>query len=177
MGGSKYYDDDPGLSIVVVYTLKPETVAAALDPTNVPQRIRAQINLLKRYNQTALKDNDARRRFKGIVFCDNWDHFNIRALSPFKGYNGKPAIVNKIGDVFQDENKCEYLEIDVKVYQTKYIARKGIDLFRERSTEAKVRIGFTLQGETEEELPENIFACCRLTNMSLDPKKIKEVDF
>lgn len=176
-GGKTYYDKDPGLSFVAMFSIKPEAVEAALNPEKNTKKVNAQLALLKRYNQTALSDPDTRRRFKGIVFCENWDHFKLKALNALKGYNGKPAICNKIGEIYQDEDKCEYLEVDVHIRSTKYLARKGLDLFRERSNEAKVRVGFTIQGESNDELPENIFACCKITNVSLNLKNIKVVDF
>lgn len=178
MAGKGYYDGDAGCSVVLVYVIKPETVRAALGTAEATlESIKAQINLLRLYNQTASTDPEIRRRFKAILLCDNIDDFNSLAFKAVRGYNGKPIIVNKIGDLFQDEAKTEYMEVDVKLTLAKTASLKGLDLFRPRTVEALLRVGFTIQGETDEELPENIFACTRLKNLSINKEDLKTVDF
>lgn len=230
LGGKNYYEEDRGCSIVLVYSIKPETVALAnellKEGADEPQAeqtklgdmketrrassrllssipnlkqisrsfrmgskhegaegetrdtlagMKAQIQLLRRYTQEASTNPDIRRRFKGMLRVENWQDFS--GIKPvLKQYNGKPAIINKLGDLYQDATKAEYLEIDIKIHEAKYVSKKGLDLFRGRTTEAFLCVGFTIQGEADEELPENICGCTSLRNINIDASLVPQIN-
>eukprot|EP00924_Labyrinthula_sp_SR-Ha-C_P005466 snap_masked-scaffold_1-processed-gene-32.13-mRNA-1 protein AED:0.12 eAED:1.00 QI:0/-1/0/1/-1/1/1/0/305 len=177
-----YYDQDTGFSIILIFLLNQEIVDLAvkgeISETNVKSY--AQLKLLKRFNLEALNNSDIRRRFKGILVCDNWDEMmeilSVSGLNMMKKYNGKPLIINKMGEIYQDENKTEYLEMVVKISRAVLLARKALDSFRSKSPAAVLRMGFTIQGESDEELPENIFACASVSNIVIDEKHIPTIE-
>lgn len=110
-----------------------------------------------------------------MLRVENWQDFS--GIKPvLKQYNGKPAIINKLGDLYQDATKAEYLEIDIKIHEAKYVSKKGLDLFRGRTTEAFLCVGFTIQGEADEELPENICGCTSLRNINIDASLVPQIN-
>mmetsp|Transcript_6420 Transcript_6420/g.7796 ORF Transcript_6420/g.7796 Transcript_6420/m.7796 type:complete len:294 (+) Transcript_6420:322-1203(+) len=163
MAGSNYYDNDHGCSWILTFSIKPDTVKEALG--NSP---RNAVKLLKAFMSEWPTNEDLRRRFKVILHIDNIEDIQVRGLSMLKGYNGKPAIINKMGDRFCDESKAEYFELDLNVTKGKYMSRKGLDQVRDVCAGAALRIGFLIQGEPDDELPEIMVGCANIRNLDIN---------
>mmetsp|Transcript_6934 Transcript_6934/g.7986 ORF Transcript_6934/g.7986 Transcript_6934/m.7986 type:complete len:294 (-) Transcript_6934:94-975(-) len=162
MSGASHYDNDPGCSWILTFSIKPETVKEALGDNPRPG-----VRLLKTFISEWGTNEDIRRRFKVICHVDNVTDVPVRGISMLKGYNGKPAIINKMGDRFSDEKKSEYFELDLNITKGKYMSRKGLDQVRDYFAMAFARIGFVIQGEPDDELPEIVFGCANVRNVNL----------
>jgi hypothetical protein len=79
--------------------------------------------------------------------------------SVIMSYNAKPVLIRRTGSVFRGVGSSRYLEIDIHVHKFANLAKKSIHALSSRCGLMYMQIGFVIEGRTDEELPETLFAC------------------
>jgi len=110
-----------------------------------------------------------KNRLKMIAFCENFEILNLGSL--FAGYNGKPVMITRSSTIYTGQN---YLEVDIDLMVFKKICQVMFQKCLPTASKLKVRIGFTIQGENESELPEQIMACMFTTKPNVHGFSVKD---
>jgi len=154
--------DDPGVSLIQYFGIKPETAKAA----GSGDTSRPELNLFKRFVNEWHMDESIRRRFKGIGVAANFE--DLPLPNKFSTFNGKPVILYKAALPMTGE---EFLEINVMVHKFAFVARTILQQFKNLSANIEIRNAFVIQGEDDDELPECVIACAEIHNMDFSNAK------
>lgn len=159
-------DPDAGISIVLYYEIKRSTLDLLENEESAQS---PSIKLLNKFFTDFRHSEDMQRRFKVIGLVHNTVEVGVPAM--FQSYNGKPAIIFKTGKIYSGSingnPQDQYVEFDVCVHDFAYLARKALHAMIDRAPQMRLRCAFIVQGETDEELPEQVFACSAVHKLNL----------
>lgn len=122
------------------------------------------LRLLKRFldagNDTSLTD-----RFKAIAQVTNQDECGITGMGKklLVSHNSTPVLTRPQHRIYHFDNGSTEIVVDIHLFS--YIARRGIYLLLDKTSKLVIDIAIVLQGESEDELPEQILGCCRLDHI------------
>ncbi len=143
--------DDVGFSLIFYFVIKPEVI----EQMNSGQ-LSPQMKLFKQYVAEHKKNPDIRRRFKALGIANNAKELGLPSMISglIDKFNGKPAIINKVAQIYDSGGDMEWFEVDISIFDFPMLARKALNSLKDRVAEVAIRAGFVMQGETDEELPE-----------------------
>ena len=83
-------------------------------------------------------------------------------------------IINKTGELFTGvaPNGASYMEIDTLVHKWNLMCRQGLHNMMPRYKDLDAEVGFVLQGQGDEQLPEQMLGAVRI--MMVDPTTLPE---
>eukprot|EP01083_Nonionella_stella_P061141 159400_1 len=176
-------EDGDGYNVVVYARLTEESRRRLKDDDPGPS-----LRILKRFirrephpnDEEADPDNPSiRKKFKVIARAMNVEHskFNSITRTLVTQYNAKPFLARTSSSFFEGPN---YFEVDVDVHKFGYPARLGLHGVKESIQSVVFDMGFVIQSEHNDEMPEQMLACCRISKLSPNdthqiPKHILEL--
>ncbi|TDH72747.1 hypothetical protein CCR75_007777 [Bremia lactucae] len=157
-GDSSY--DGPGYSLALYWKIPDEVVEAMKDPTTTT------LTLLKRFLEAG-DDTSLTDRFKVIAQVTNQDECGITGMAKklLTSHNATPVLTRPQHRIYHFENGTTEIVVDIHAFS--YIARRGIHAILDKTSRLVIDVAFVLQGETEDELPEQVLGCCRLDHVNV----------
>lgn len=143
--------------LVYVFAIKEEFLAAALGDAPCTNAHRLTLKWLRECDS----DEETKNRLKCITSAENFEVLNVSSM--FAGYNGKPFMITRSSTVRRGKN---YLEVQVNLLVFKRIAQIMFQSYAPLYKILKLRIGLTIQGESKDELPEQML--CSFFAHSID---------
>ncbi|KAL7689322.1 putative pleckstrin domain, protein ENHANCED DISEASE RESISTANCE 2, EF-hand domain pair [Plasmopara halstedii] len=161
-GDSSY--DGPGYTLALYWRIPDSIVEELKNPSTTT------LMLLKRFleagNDTSLTD-----RFKVIAQVTNQDECGLTGMAKklLTSHNATPVLTRPQHRVYHFKDGTTELVVDIHAFS--YIARRGIHLLLDKTSRLVIDVAFVIQGETEDELPEQVLGCCRLDHVNVQKAK------
>jgi len=147
-------DDGPGWAILMYYRITPDAVEQLKDLSTASPAVK----LFAEWCEKCTEDPLWRGRFKVINSCTNLDELGIP--SAISAYNAKPIMIRRTGSISRGTNDgIKYMEMDIHVHKFATLAKQSIHYISSRCGQMFMQIGFVIEGVSDPELPETLFAC------------------
>lgn len=143
-------EDGPGWAIVMYFKISKWACEELKDLSTASPAIK----LFAKYCEHAETDFAWRSRFKVITYCSNLEEMGVPNV--IISYNAKPVIIRRTGSIFRGPT---HMEIDIHIHKFANLAKKSIHLLSSHCGLMYMQIGFLVEGRTDDELPETLFAC------------------
>ncbi|KAF6265439.1 hypothetical protein COO60DRAFT_1623849 [Scenedesmus sp. NREL 46B-D3] len=153
-------NDGPGQSIVYYLQLRDD-----FDPDTFENK--AALGLLQRFvtNGREVDGSPTRDRLKMIVRVANLEEWarvaplHTTEYKLLQNYNEKPVLTKPQQMFYVGPN---YLEVDLDVHSYAFLARKALWGYHDRIATLVWDNGFVIQGNSSDELPEQLLGCGRI---------------
>jgi len=149
---------EEGVSLVFFFRVKAEFQQQAQDGTGSNG-----LQYLVHYVQNAPNDPSIQHCFKAVPFVDNIKDLGLGSVA---GYNGKPALIKKTGQIYEDEAQHSF-EMQINVHNFGIMTRSALGSLKGRFKDMQARVAFTIEGRTDATLPEMVFGCADLHNLDI----------
>lgn len=124
------------------------------------------LKLLKRFLEAG-HDTSLTDRFKVIAQVTNQDECGITGMGKklLVSHNATPVLTRPQHRIYHFRDGSTEIVVDVHAFS--YIARRGIHSLIDKTSRLVIDVAFVIQGEAEEELPEQVLGCCRLDRVNV----------
>lgn len=157
--------DGPSWNLIFYFKLK-NYVQEELK--NLPNA-RPCVKLLEAWCSNAPNDADFRGRLKTMCVVDNIESLGLPSV--ITAYNGKPVLINKSGTLSSPRDGL--MQLNINVWMFAYVARKALCGMHEKLKKMSLNVGFTIEGRSDDELPECLLGSCSLNG--IDVERVIEV--
>jgi len=128
------------------------------------------VKVMKKFLEQPLDITDADRgphQWKNMVRLANSEdlHLGWVLQSYVTKYNAKPFLSRNCKSYYKGES---HFEVDVDIHRFNYVSRQGMFSLRSYLKQLTLDIGFVVQCEADDELPEKLLGCVRLTEMDAE---------
>jgi len=165
-------DDGEGYSLVFYFCLK-ESARKAMELPDCGGS--SSLQLLRNFFNAPLNGFDEfRKRLKAIPRLVNPEDadLNFATRSLVNNYNAKPFMTGpRCHSFYQQDN---YLEVDVDVHRFCWPARKGAYSLMDQVDRMVIDMGFVVEAVADEEMPEQMLACLRISRVEVSAAKTLE---
>jgi len=155
----------PGLSLVFYFRLTKAGLESARAKNN-PARL---LQKFCKYAGTAdeSKASGIDRRWKNIVHIANKDDLKLSFVSKeiVRKFSGKPFLTRSRKEVFRGKN---YLELDINQHTSNYVKKKAVFNLKQYLASMILDIGFLVEAQEEDEMPENLIGAVRLEGVNYE---------
>ncbi|ETV86567.1 hypothetical protein, variant [Aphanomyces astaci] len=151
--------DGDGFNFVTYYAIPPALRAKLDDPT----QLEPSIKLLRGFLQDG---NPITDRLKAIGIVVNPEEQNLGRMEKhlLETYNGQPILTRPQHRFYRGDG---YFEVDIDAHTFNFVARKGLSGVADHFGNMVVDFGFVLEGQDDDEVPEQILGCVRLCKVDL----------
>jgi len=144
-------------SAIFCFAVRSE-VESALNESQEPALL-----LLRRFCQLAQEDNMMRNKLKAL--CQITESKNSSLPSVLQNLSGKPALLGKSAKIYSGAG---YIEVDVDISSCAYVNRLSLHQMRSRLSSLQLDFALIIQGDSDAELPERVWAASTLHFVDMD---------
>lgn len=121
-------------------------------------------------------DSPLRKRLKCICGLANPSEIGFDKVTNglVTKYNAKPFMCISSG--VYHEGSTEYFGVEVDVHRWGKLALNGFNMVKQHIKHMRMRFGIVVQGEADEELPEQMLACAYMSKLSSEKCPLLSVD-